>query len=241
MIRITTLAVVPLVALALTERAEAQQFTPGDRVIYQESFSAPRDTIMKRLRNVHARVSLARHGNTPGLHARTPSSFEIVLPEQLPARYTVEFDMYIPGQNHVAITTLGAQGDEGTLPCGPHQVSVFNGEGDDRTTSLDEIEALGGTTEEKVNRCAFLVDGDRVHAWVNGIHAADQPGLGMGRGNRLRVHFTAWKTPPSSTRTFPSGSRTSASPRSASDGTGSRRRLKPRATTTRSLANGARR
>lgn len=195
MIRITTLAVVPFLAVALTARAEAQQFTPGDRVIYQENFSAPRDTIMKRLRNVHARVSFARHGNTPGLRARTPSSFDIILPEHLPARYTVEFDMYIPGQNHVAITTLGAQGDEGTLLCGPHQVSVFNGEGDDRTTSLDEIDAIAGTTEEKVNRCAFLVDGDRVHAWVNGVHAADQPGLGMGRGNRLRVHFAGVEDP----------------------------------------------
>jgi hypothetical protein len=196
MIRITPLAVLPLFALALSTSASAQQFTPGDRVIYQESFSAPRDTVMKRLRNVHPRVSLARHGNTPGLHARTPASFEIILPEQLPARYTVEFDIYIAGQNHVAVTTLGANGaDQGTLLCGPHTLSVFSGEGDDETVSLDEISGLGGTTEARVNHCAFSVDGDRVHAWVNGIHAADEQATGLGRGNRLRVHFAGVEDP----------------------------------------------
>lgn len=183
-----------LAVLASHNAASAQAFTPGDRVIYQEDFSAPRDTILRRLRNVHPRVSFQRHGNAPGLHARTPATFEIVLPEQLPQRYTLEFDFHIAGDNHVAVTTLGGDGDQGTLLCGPHTVVVMNGEGDDRPTSLDEIERLSGT-EERVNHCAFSVDGDHVRAWVNNVRVADEEGLTIGRSNRLRVEFTGVEDP----------------------------------------------
>lgn len=188
MIRAAFVAAASLAVLASHAPAAAQAFTPGDRVIYQEDFSAPRDTIMKRLRNVHSRISFARHGGAPGLHARTPARFEIVLPEQLPRRYTVEFDMYIPGENHVAITTLGGDGDQGTLLCGPHEVNVMSGEGDDRPASLDEIAALANL-EPRVNHCAFLVEADRVRAWVNNVPAADNEGITLGRANRLRVEF----------------------------------------------------
>lgn len=187
MIRTALIAAASLVLLAPHDAA-AQAFAPGDRVIYAEDFSAPRDTILKRLRNVHSRVSFARHGNRPGLHARTPATYEIVLPERLPERYTLEFDLYIPGTNHVAFTTLNGSADAGTLLCGPHEVAVMSGEGDDRQASLDEIAALTDL-EPRVNHCSFLVEGDRVRAWVNGVEAADHEGFTMGRGNRLRVEF----------------------------------------------------
>jgi hypothetical protein len=174
----------------------AQTFTPGDRVIYQENFSLPADSILRRLRNVHPRISFQRHGNVPGLHARTPATFEIVLPERLPERYTLEFDFYIPGHNHVAIITLGADGEpSGMVLCGTHEVTTSNSDGDDRTVSLDEIRGLGGTTEERVNHCAIRVERDRVGTWVNGIRAAEEEGITLGRGNRLRVEFAGVEDP----------------------------------------------
>jgi hypothetical protein len=184
-----------LALVAFPAALPAQAFTPGDRVIYQENFSQPADSIMRRLRNVHPRVSFRRHGDAPGLHARTPAEFEIVLPERLPPRYTLEFDFHIAGDNHVAFTGLGADADEGTLLCGPHVVTLLSGEGDDRTTSLDEIQLPGGPTEERVNHCAFLVDGDHVQAWVNGLRVTDEQGLAMGRGTRLKVHFAGVEDP----------------------------------------------
>lgn len=185
-----TVAVVLAAAAVLGSHASAaaQAFAPGDRVIYQEDFSLPRDSILRRLRNVHARISFQRHGNAPGLHARTPATFEIVLPERLPERYTLEFDTHIAGVNHVAVTTLNGGADAGTLLCGPHEVAVMSGEGDDRQASLDEIAALTDL-EPRVNHCAFLVEGGRVRAWVNNVAAADHEGFTMGRGNRLRVEF----------------------------------------------------
>ena len=196
MIRPTLIATLASLAIVTShEAASAQTFTPGDRVIYQEDFSAPRDTIIRRLRNVHSRVSFQRHGDAPGLHARTPATFEIVLPEQLPQRYTLEFDLYIPGENHVAVTTLGPSGEaRGMLLCGPHTVTTSDGNGDDRTVSLDEIQALSGT-EARVNHCAFSVDGDHVQAWLNNVRAADDEGLSIGRGNRLRVEFAGVEDP----------------------------------------------
>lgn len=190
MIRFTLIATLASLAIIPSHvAASAQAFTPGDRVIYQEDFSTPRDTIMRRLRNVHPRISFRLHGDAPGLHARTPAMFEIVLPEQLPQRYTVEFNMYIPGENHVALITLGPDGEErGMVLCGTHTVTTSDSNGDDRTVSLDEIQGLSGT-EERVNHCAFSVDGDHVRAWVNNVRAADDEGLAMGRGNRLRVEF----------------------------------------------------
>jgi hypothetical protein len=185
-----------LALAALPAALPAQTFTPGDRVIYQENFSLPADSIMRHLRSVHPRISFRRQGSTPGLHARTPASFEIVLPRQLPERYTLEFDFHIAGDNHVAVTTLGPNGQErGTILCGPHVVTTSNGDGDDRTVSLDAIDALGGTTEERVNHCAVSVNGDHVTTWVNNVRAADDEGMQLGRGNRLRVHFAGVEDP----------------------------------------------
>lgn len=182
--------------LMLPGALSAQEFTRGDRVIYEENFSAPRDTIMKRLRNVHPRVSFAPHGNAPGLHARTPATFEIVLPERLPERYTVEFDFFINGENHVAVHTLNAQGEPvGMVLCGPHTVTTSNHDGDDRTVSLDEIRGIGGTTQGRVNHCSFAVERDRVTTWINGVPAKDDEGLTIGRGNRLRVEFAGVEDP----------------------------------------------
>jgi hypothetical protein len=195
MIRTALISTLATLALLSTHNAAAQAFTPGDRVIYREDFSAPRDTILKRLRNVHPRVSFQRHGNAPGLHARTPATFDIVLPERLPQRYTLEFDMHIAGDNHVAVHTLNGDANDGTLLCGPHVVTLLSGEGDDRTTSLDAIEGVAGDTEERVNHCSFLVEGDHVQAWVNGRRVADEQGLAIGRGNRLRVEFAGVEDP----------------------------------------------
>lgn len=179
-----------LAFVAVPAALPAQTFTPGDRVIYRENFSLPADSIMRHLRNVHSRVSFRRHGNTPGLHARTPASFEIVLPQQLPERYTLEFDFHIAGDNHVAVTTLGPNGQErGTVLCSPHVVTTSDGNGDDRTVSLDEMDALVGT-EERVNHCAITVERDHVTTWINNVRAADDEGMQLGRGNRLKVHFT---------------------------------------------------
>ncbi|HEX2081837.1 MAG TPA: hypothetical protein VHG08_29295 [Longimicrobium sp.] len=192
----TVAAGLALAICSLPASLPAQAFTPGDRVIYQENFSQPRDSVMRHLRNVHSRVSLQRHGNAPGLHARTPATFEIVLPERLPERYTLEFDFYIPGQNHVAVHTLGANGaPQGMVLCGPHEVTTSNSDGDDRTVSLDEIEAIGGTTEERVNHCAILVEADRVRTWINNVPAADEEGITLGRSNRLRVEFAGVEDP----------------------------------------------
>lgn len=195
-LRTASTALATLAACALPLTLPAQPFTPGDRVIYQESFAQPADSIMRHLRNVHLRISFRRHGNAPGLHARTPSSFEIVLPEQLPERYTLEFDFYIPGDNQVGITTLGPNGQErGTVICGPHVVTTSNGDGDDRTVPLDEIERIGGTTEERVNHCAISVDGAHVAVWLNNVQAADEQGMQLGRGNRLLVRFEGVEDP----------------------------------------------
>ena len=190
------LAFAALASIAAPAGVRAQDFVPGDRVLYFENFGAPRDTVMKRLRNVSPRVSFQARAGQPGLHARTPSSFDVVLPERLPERYTIEFDFFIPGENHVALTLLeGTDEGNGTVVCGPHTVTFASGEGDDRTTQVDGIEGLGGNTEERVNHCAVAVDGDRVGVWINGIRVAEESGLALGRSDRLRVHFAGVEDP----------------------------------------------
>jgi len=189
-----------LLALALPVlpvAAPAQEaFVPGARVIYQEDFTAPRDTIFRRLRNVSPRIGLQARDGRPFLHARTPSSFEVVLPEALPQRYTIEFDFFIPGVNQVGITSLGAGGEaNGSVYCGPHTVTVAAGSADDRVAELDEIEGLGGAMEERVNRCAILVDGSRTRVWVNGRPVLDVPDLAPRPSTRLRIHFAGVEDP----------------------------------------------
>ena len=186
------LALLPLPAALRAQEA----FVPGDRVLFAESFTAPADSVLRRLRSVSPRIGVQRRENRPFLHARTPSSFEVVLPERLPERYTIEFDFFIPGINQASVTLLGAGDDEnGTVACGPHTLNGMDGEGDDRVVELDEMQEMGANLEERVNRCAIAVDGDRTRVWVNGIPAAEWTGLALGRSNRLRIHFAGVEDP----------------------------------------------
>jgi hypothetical protein len=186
----STLALAALAILALPAAAGAQAFTPGQRVIFSEDF-ARGDSALRRLRSVSPRIGVGKRGERTFLHARTPSSFEIALPEQLPERYTVEYDFFIPGVNQVFVTLLGRDGTErGTVACGPHTINFSDGQGDDRVTELDERPGdFGGGLEERENHCAIAVDGNRVRLWVNDVLAADEQNLSLGRADRLRVHF----------------------------------------------------
>ncbi|HEX8691206.1 MAG TPA: hypothetical protein VF746_02100 [Longimicrobium sp.] len=195
-VRVFCLAV-PAFLLLLPAPARAQEaFVPGARVIFQEDFAAPRDTVFRRLRSVSPRIGLQARDGRAFLHARTPSSFEIVLPERLPERYTIEFDFFIPGVNQVGITSLGGGDVEnGSVYCGPHTVTVSSGGEEDRVAELDEIEGLGGTTEERVNHCAIMVEGSRTRVWVNGRPVLDVPDLAPRPSDRLRVHFAGVEDP----------------------------------------------
>lgn len=191
-----TVAFAAFALLALPAASRAQAFTPGERVIFAEDF-ARGDSALRRFRSVSPRIGVAKRGERTFLHARTPSSFEIALPEQLPARYTIEYDYFIPGINQVFVTLLGRDGQErGTVACGPHTLNFSDGEGDDRVTELDERPgAFGGGLEERENRCAIEVDGDHVRLWVNNVLAADEEGLDLGRTDRIRVHFAGVEDP----------------------------------------------
>lgn len=192
----STLTLAALAILSLPAAAGAQAFTPGQRVIFSEDF-ARGDSALRRLRSVSPRIGVGKRGERTFLRARTPSSFEIALPEPLPERYTIEYDFFIPGINQVGITVLGRDGaDRGSVYCGPHTLNFDDGRGDDRVTELDERPgAFGGELEARENRCAVAVDGNRVRLWVNGVLAADEENLSLGRTDRIRVHFAGVEDP----------------------------------------------
>jgi hypothetical protein len=187
-------AAVASIAIPASARAQAA-YVPGDRVLFEEDF-APADSALRRLRSVSPRIRAAAREGRPFLHARTPSSFEVPLAEALPERFTIDYDFFIPGINQVWVTFLGRGGEaRGSVACGPHTLNFSNGQGDDRVEELDERPIFGGNLEERVNRCAIAVDGGRVSVWVNGVLAAEEEGLALGRTDRLRVHFEGVEDP----------------------------------------------
>lgn len=164
-------------------------FKPGDRVVYFEDFSTTGvGDFPQRLDFKKGNMEVVEWKGMHWLRANNGSEFEIPLPENLPQRFTLEFDYFGPG----------------TQPC----ISIFDGtdnqEENDQLTwfwytncgvgrrgSFTASTEMTPRSKEKIAFCRAMSDGKYVKVYCNDVRCANVPNSSFGRSNSLPVQIWA--------------------------------------------------
>ena len=179
--------------------AAGYDFVPGDKVLFFEDFAPTADKKadpLKRLKKVSERIDLQTRPDGRWLRCRPPCSFEVALPEKLPERFTVEFDLAAgPGSNGLAFTTLTPDGSiaDGNVwaTASPSTMSFGGGGEDDRSNEIDRL----GIDGEKPIHFSWAFDGAKVKGYAAQFRGLNLPNLKMTRTNRMRFDFVGGDDP----------------------------------------------
>jgi OOP family OmpA-OmpF porin len=214
MIRHHMLAVLFL-SVSATAGAAAQQqeawanydFTRGDRIIFAEDFGQDRvGNFPRRLSLVQGNMEIVELGGQRFLRATSePSVFDIVLPEQLPARFTIEFDINLKEARLVESTLHGVVGQEGAdaiwqyanfshdEPEAPSSTIWWNAYGagiaGGHGARAEKMGLRPGEDEPLLDQTAHVrvqADSAYLKMYVNEVRVADIPNADFARSNRLR-------------------------------------------------------
>ena len=171
-----------------------RDFTPGTRVLLATDFA--RDEIGDfprafRLRGGNTEV--AEVGRARWLRATSFGEFEIPLPETLPARFTMEFDLAAPSgwSQRVYFTPRDPNADEPYhLYLSPERGGIAGPDG------YDVAAAPPAVREGAPLRVQVMADGDYVKVYMNGTRVANAPNAAIGRSRLIRMTVSASEDAP---------------------------------------------
>ena len=214
MIRHHILAVLFL-SVSATAGAVAQQqeawanydFVRGDRIIFADDFGQDRvGNFPRRLALVQGNMEIVELGGQRFLRGTSePSVFDIVLPETLPARFTIEFDINLKEARLVESTLHAVVGQEGpdaiyeyanfthsdpavassTIWWNAYGAGVAGGHG----ARAEKMGLRPGEDEPLLDQTAHIrvqADGAYLKMYVNENRVADIPNADFARSGRLR-------------------------------------------------------
>jgi len=171
-------------------------FVPGERVLFAEDFSKDRvGNFPRRMELIEGAMEVVEWQGKRWLRVTNEGSLKIPLPETLPRRFTVEFDLPLPwagifvyaGDNRDQTPYISISGLE---------TGVF-WEGGDRNSTADPRRLIDGLEEDyedsflaRTVRFRMHVDGKYVKAYINEHRVANVPNADFGRPNYLVLEFT---------------------------------------------------
>ena len=184
-------------------------FVPGERVLFADDFT--KDNVgdfPKRLEFVKGNMEVAEWKGGRWLRGNTDGQFEIVLPENLPDRFTVEFEHsgVASSYPHLTLTFDGVRDTE-------HKSDIirfltWDGNSDKSGGGVFEgngaIRAKGQVTDAqgKPFVARIMVDGRYAKVYMNGTRVANVPNANLGRSNKIFVMFDASDDTPAYFRNF---------------------------------------
>ena len=184
-------------------------FVPGERVLFADDFS--KDNVgdfPKRLEFIKGNMEVAEWKGARWLRATTDGQLEIPLPENLPDRFTIEFEHVGVASTwpFVTLTFAGKQDDDRTIDWvvfktwdGNSETSgggVFGGDGTERAK---------GTVKDAQNKpftARIMVDGRYAKVYMGGTRVANVPNANLGRANKIFLMFDASTDNPAYFRNF---------------------------------------
>ncbi|HEU4828082.1 MAG TPA: OmpA family protein [Gemmatimonadales bacterium] len=164
-------------------------FVPGERILFVDDFAKEQvGDFPRRVQFIEGNMETAEWQGGHWLRATSwPSKFAIELPETLPERFTVEFDV-VTGRANAYVEIGFVEGDDhtkvyyreisGTIEGGVEGAGV-------RAYSRKEHE--GGTPF----RARIMADGKYVKVYVGETRVANVPTADLGRSNRIYFEFPA--------------------------------------------------
>lgn len=163
-------------------------FKPGDRIILAEDLGKDEvGDFPKRFDFRSGQIEIVEWNDARWLRA-TNGKLWIPLPETLPERFTMEFDL--AGNGNPMLLTFDGQDDGGTkarMEFGEYFGRLRQGEID----AQGEF-GTGVKTTEKPVHIAISVDGEHVKAYANEKRIYNAPNVKLGRSNKIFVNLNGW-------------------------------------------------
>lgn len=169
-------------------------FTPGTRPLFVEDFS--RDNVgdfPRRLEFGDGNMEVAEWQKTRLLRVTTtPAKFSIPLPEQLPERFTIEFDATPPPSN-IWLEVRFAEGAADVV-----QFRLFNDKGQGGVSGANHVtQALSRPMKMgDMFRARIMADGRYVKVYMDGLRVANIPNADLGRSNKIWIETAAREDEP---------------------------------------------
>lgn len=170
-------------------------FVPGVKVLFFEDFIPidKKPSPLKHLKDPSARLDLQDHLGAKWLRCRPPCTFDIVLPETLAERFTVDFDLDgASGTTGLTFTTVKPDGSVPETPvyasASPSTLSY--GDTGDKARS-NEINLDGG----KPMHYSWSFDGSNVKGYAAQLPGLNVKNLAMPRTARLKFEFIGGDDP----------------------------------------------
>jgi outer membrane protein OmpA-like peptidoglycan-associated protein len=173
-------------------------FVPGERVLFADDFS--KDNVgdfPKRLEFIKGNMEVAEWKGARWLRATTDGQLEIPLPENLPDRFTVEFDHVGVASSwpHVTLTFAGKKDADRGMDWvvfktwdGNSETSgggIFGGDGTERAKGQVK------DAQNKPFTARIMVDGRYAKVYMAGTRVANVPNANLGRANKIFLMFDA--------------------------------------------------
>ena len=168
-------------------------FVAGDRVLYQNTFGTVTVGMFPRtLRLVEGNAEVAKVNGATFLRVTSyPSRFEIPLPQLLPERFTIEFDLRGAGwDDEVWLVKPESEGFD-HVSFGYKKGGV---RGNDRSFESDI--PLEDEATEKPIPVKIMADGNYVKVYMNGTRVANVPSANLGRTNAIAFTLYASEEKP---------------------------------------------
>jgi OmpA-OmpF porin, OOP family len=165
-------------------------FVPGDRVLFAEDFSADRvGNFPGRLDYQQGNMEIVEWGGGRYLRSTAESVFDVVLPEALSERFTLEFDLYDPDfwPTEVYSVDPERQYDEHS-----RIFFSFNRESGMRTggrTSTESTTATRLAPTDRMMRVSTIVDGRYIKVFLDETRIVNVPNADLSRSNRVRFRM----------------------------------------------------
>ena len=188
--------------LAATQAWANYDFVPGERVLFAEDFAADRvGNFPRRLGFISGTLELVELDGRRMLRATSDGRFQIVLPEALPERFTMEFDVHLPHswhQVHVAFREpsggfrslrtayRGIDGYKlGYVQLGTQGKSGIRSGGTGGEALADYPPLAQGIVPVRI-----MADGDYAKVFLNERRVANVPNADLQRGGTIGVYLS---------------------------------------------------
>lgn len=170
-------------------------FVPGERPLFVSDFSADRvGDFPRRLEFAEGNMEVVEWQGQRFLRATAGSAFYVALPETLPERFTIEYDVYNPAHDWIAVYT--AQIEDGPMHYNSHPGSYFLVTSNEAGIDGDGPEAKTRTSAliEGLVPVRIMVDGTYAKMYLGEQRVANVPNANIVRGDKL--HFILYQPSP---------------------------------------------
>jgi OmpA-OmpF porin, OOP family len=164
-------------------------FVPGTTVLFSDDFKSDDvGNFPKRLEFTRGNMEIAESGGARFLRlSSSTGSFNVVLPQKLPERFTLEFDfMPVPGSGQEIRFTDDKPASQPpfgvvTLECYEPKTC----DGGIRTAAAWSKSVAPDAVTHQLIRVRVMADGKYAKVYMNGTRVANVPNADLGRGRRI--------------------------------------------------------